>query len=316
MKSFRFLLIIITISYVILGFGAFAQDPAIILDHTLNYQTIMPAMDSFSSMSNAEMTLVNPPRSIYYGISTPVDDEGTEGSSPEGVLLIPQNAMDRYSITSPVAMPNPSLPFPVISPSSPTLISEIPLSPENHLISPINPNHQGIITLPDPADVSSGWLRTDLSSQNGVYDQTIGVWFKADISEAEGREIISALNPEFQSTVVNSRDLYMVVPRSDYERVIGLLRNESGVTVYDPNQPGTRIKEIEGQMIVLFSLHGDEELTKYHLQKAGFIIQKPLVMVVNIGQHDQDYYYTTMERLYQDEHVLRVTASSNACGTC
>lgn len=190
------------------------------------------------------------------------------------------------------------------------------LSPENHLISPINPNHQGVITLPDLADVSSGWLRTDLSSQNGVYDQTIGVWFKADISEDEGRGIISAMNPEFRSTVVKSRDLYMVVPRSDYERVIGLLQNEGGVSVYDPNQPGTRIKNIEDQVIVLFSLYGEEELTKYQLQNAGFIIQKPLVMIVNIDQHDQDYYYTTMDRLYQDEHILRVTASSNACGTC
>lgn len=187
------------------------------------------------------------------------------------------------------------------------------LSPENPLISPINPNHQGVITLPDPTDVLSGWLRTDLSSQKGAYNQTIGVWFKADISAVEAREIISTLNPEFRSEVVDSCDLYMVVPRSDYERVIGLLRNESGVSVYDPDQPGTRMKMTEDQAIILFTLLGDKELTKYQLQNAGFIIQKPLVMIVNIGQHDQDYYYTTMDRLYQDEHILRVTASSNAC---
>ncbi len=149
-----------------------------------------------------------------------------------------------------------------------------------------------------------------------MYHERIGVWFAAGISEAEGRKIISALDPEFRSTFETSLDRYIVVPRSDYERVIGLLRNESGVSVYDPNEPGSRIKEIEGQVIVLFSIQGDLDLTRYRLQEAGLVIQTPLVMTVDLGVlNGPDYYNSTMDRLYQDEHVLKVTASSSASGS-
>jgi hypothetical protein len=312
MKSMRILLIIIIISCEILGFGVYAQNPAIILDPTINYQTITPAIDSFSYIGNGEMISVNPPQSIYYGTSISVDNEGTQGFSPEDALPVPQNAMNGYSITFPLSLPDLSLPIPsIISPSGPLLISEIPLSPETHLITPMSPDHQGVII---PAIVSPGAIITDLSSQDPVYHEKIGVWFAAGISEAEGRNIISALDPEFRSTVENSRDRYIVVPRSDYGRVIGLLRNESGVSLYDPNEPGSRIKEIGGQVIVLFSIQGDADLTMYRLQEAGLVIQTPLVMTVDLsGQNGPDYYYTTMDRLYQDEHVLKVTASSSAC---
>ncbi len=103
MKSMRILLAIIIISYAILGFGAYAQNPSIIMDPTINYQTITPAIDSFSYIGNAETTFVNPPQPIYYGTSTPVDNEGTLGFFPERVLPI-QTPTDRDSITSPVAL--------------------------------------------------------------------------------------------------------------------------------------------------------------------------------------------------------------------